>query len=297
MTALGAAAILAALPQSAQSSWSPAFAAVLCAPLRPVTGLAAWVRDRVSPPEEPYARLPEELRAALEERDRLRGELDATALRAAALERELGELSGFRPAIQAGWRPRLATVVERSAGRPPGLLAIDIGSDHGVQAGDPVVVGGNQLLGRIAASGSASRSLVIPLDDRRAGRIDAQIRPAGGAGRPNAGAPGAPGPAPPAVSGAPAASVAVQLVPQGGRLLSGELEQGTDIRLGDPVLLDDATWRPAAQGMRVGVVDSVGPLDSNPLRRRISVRMETDPSRISRVVVKVRDAGTAGGRR
>lgn len=281
LTALGAAALLAALPQSAQSSWSPAVASAVCLPLRPVAAAASWLRDRVSPPDEPYVGLPGELRTAREEQDRLKGDLDAAQLRITSLERELAELTGFRPADRAGWRPRLASVVERSAGRPPGLLAIDLGKDQGVQAGDPVVVGGNRLLGRIADSGPAARSLVVPLDDRRAGRIDAQVRPAPGEGRPVAAA----------------SAIAVQLVPQGGRVLAGELDPGIDVRVGDPVLLDDATWRPAAQGMRVGLVESVGPLDANPLRRRVLVRMETDPARVSRVVVKVRDPSAPGARR
>jgi hypothetical protein len=87
----------------------------------------------------------------------------------------------------------------------------------------------------------------------------------------------------------------VQLVPQGGRMLLGELEAPADVKPGDAVLLSDATWRPAAQGMRIGVIDSVGTLDANPLRRRISVRMESDPVRVGRVVVKVRAQGQQQG--
>jgi hypothetical protein len=49
--------------------------------------------------------------------------------------------------------------------------------------------------------------------------------------------------------------------------------------------------------MRIGIVESVGPLDANPLRRRVSVRMESDPLRLSRLVVKVQDAPGAGGAR
>jgi hypothetical protein len=47
--------------------------------------------------------------------------------------------------------------------------------------------------------------------------------------------------------------------------------------------------------MRIGVIDSVGTLDANPLRRRISVRMESDPVRVGRVVVKVRAQGQQQG--
>jgi hypothetical protein len=39
--------------------------------------------------------------------------------------------------------------------------------------------------------------------------------------------------------------------------------------------------------MRVGVVERVGKLDANPLRTRIDVRMETEPARVGRVIVKV----------
>ncbi|NBX33229.1 MAG: hypothetical protein EBR07_10985, partial [Planctomycetes bacterium] len=93
------------------------------------------------------------------------------------------------------------------------------------------------------------------------------------------------------------ATVLVQLVPQGNRTLVGELESPADVKPGDSVLLSDAGWRPAAQGMRIGVVESEGALDANPLRRRITVRMESDPLRQSRVVVKVRVSGQGQGAR
>jgi len=281
--ALAGAALLSALPQSSQSPWSGILAGVLWAPLAPGASALAWVRDHIRTPSEPYQGLPEELRTAREDRDRLQGELDAAQIRVGQLERELGELSGYRPADRAGWQPRLATVVERGAGRPAGLLGIDIGSSQGVGEGDPVVVGGNQIIGQIASGGAENRSWVIPLDDRRCGRIDAIVAPQAASG----------------ASGArPAAAlptVLVQLVPQGGRMLLGELEAPADVKPGDAVLLSDATWRPAAHGMRIGVIDSVGTLDANPLRRRISVRMESDPVRVGRVVVKVRAQGQQQG--
>ena len=284
---LGVAAVLAALPQGSQASWSGGLATVLWAPMRPGTALLGWARDWIRTPADPYQGLPDELRTAREDRDRLQGELDAAQLRVGQLERELGELTGYRPADRAGWRPRLATVGERSTGRPGGLLGIDVGASQGVQAGDPVVVAGNQLVGQVASGGAAGRSWVIPLDDRRCGRIDAQVRPSG--------------PPAPAKGGRAVPSdrvpVLVQLVPSGNRMLVGELETPAEVVPGDPVLLADATWRPSAQGMRIGIVESVGPLDANPLRRRVSVRMESDPLRLSRLVVKVQDAPGAGGAR
>jgi cell shape-determining protein MreC len=305
--ALGGAALLSALPQSFQTPWSGTLATVLWAPLVPGASVLAWARDWVRAPAEPYQGLPEELRTAREDRDRLQGELDAAQLRGGQLERELGELSGYRPADRAGWQPRLATVIERGAGRPAGLLGIDVGTAQGIGEGDPVVVGGNQIIGMIAAGGAENRSWVIPLDDRRCGRIDAIVLPeaadgsldasgGAGAGGKKADKAGRADKSDKARNGT-RATVLVQLVPQGNRTLVGELESLADVKPGDSVLLGDAGWRPAAQGMRIGVVESEGALDANPLRRRITVRMESDPLRVARVVVKVRVSGQGQGTR
>jgi cell shape-determining protein MreC len=299
--ALGGAALLSALPQSFQTPWSGTLAGVLWAPLVPGASVLAWARDWVRAPAEPYQGLPEELRAAREDRDRLQGELDATQMRVGELERELREISGYRPADRAGWQPRLATVIERGAGRPAGLLGIDVGTAQGIGEGDPVAVGANQIIGMIAAGGAENRSWVIPLDDRRCGRIDAIVRPEAADGASDASGGTAAGgkkadKADKARNGT-RATVLVQLVPQGNRTLVGELESPANVKPGDSVLLSDAAWRTAAQGMRIGVVESEGALDANPLRRRITVRMESDPQRQSRVVVKVRVPGQGQGTR
>jgi cell shape-determining protein MreC len=269
------ASLLAALPQSAQAPWSRAMAGVLWIPLWPLTAPLSALRDAVRAPQAPYAGLPEELQEALAARDRVQGERDAALLRLREVEAELAELTGFRPGRQDGWRPRLATVIARGVGRPAGLFRIDVGSAQGVAAGDPVVVGGNRLVGRVAGGGEEARSLVVPLDDARIGRLDSIVVPASDA-----------------ASGArPKVLVQLRAVRDRDGLLVGELESKDDIRPGDPVLLEDATWPAAARGMRVGTVERVGTLDSNPLRRRIDVRMDVDPARLGRVVVKVSGPG------
>jgi hypothetical protein len=160
------------------------------------------------------------------------------------------------------------------------------------------VVGGNQIIGMIAAGGAENRSWVIPLDDRRCGRIDAIVLPEAADGASDASGGTAAGGKKADKGGksdksrnGTRATVLVQLVPQGNRTLVGELESPADVKPGDSVLLSDAAWRTAAQGMRIGVVESEGALDANPLRRRITVRMESDPLRVARVVVKVRVPG------
>jgi hypothetical protein len=150
----------------------------------------------------------------------------------------------------------------------------------------------------IAAGGAENRSWVIPLDDRRCGRIDAIVL-TGAAEGASAASEGTGAAGKKADKGSKAdkarngggVSVLVQLVPQGNRRLIGELESPANVKKGDSVLLSDAGWRPAALGMQIGVVESVGALDANPLRRRITVRMESDPLRVPRVVVKVRVPG------
>lgn len=289
--ALGAAVLLSALPQSAQRPWSGGLAATVRAPLWPAVAGLSWIRDRIRAPEQPYARLPEELRDAKEEANRLRGELDAAELRARELERQLGELSGYRPERRAGWRPMPARIVERGGGRPGGLLGLDVGSEQGVEAGDPVVVGGNQLVGRIADGVRERRSWLVPVDSRSIGRIDAVVHPSGSAGT---------GDAPRAGGRRPREAVLVQLTAAGNCRLIGELEMPADgrapeVRPGDAIVLSDATWPASAQGMRIGTVEAVGRLDSNPLRHRVTVRTEADPSRLGNVVIKAKDARDAGG--
>ena len=107
--------------------------------------------------------------------------------------------------------------------------------------------------------------------------------------------------APPAKPQGPRGNVLVQLRPKGDRRLEGVLEspsngQGAEVRVGDEVVLADATWPSSALGTRIGTVESAGPLDSNPLRRSVVVRMDCDPTRLGEdVIVKVRDV--EGGRR
>lgn len=289
--ALGAAALLSALPQSAQRPWSGGFAAVVRAPLWPAVAGLSWVRDRVRAPVQPYAGLPEELREAREEASRLRGELDAAELRAREVERQLGELTGYRPERRAGWRPMPARVVERGGGRPGGALGLDVGTAHGIEAGDPVVVGGNQLVGRIAEGVADGRSWLVPVDSRAIGRIDAVVHPSGAAGT---------GDLPRSGGQRPREPVLVQLTAAGACRLIGELEMPSDgrapeVRPGDAIVLSDATWPASAQGMRIGTVESVGRLDSNPLRHRVTVRTEVDPARLGNVIIKARDGRAPGG--
>jgi hypothetical protein len=284
---LGGAALLSVVPQQSQAPWSGWASAAVRLPLEPAVRALGWVRDRIRTPERPYAGLPEELREALAQRDGLQGELNAANLRVRDLERQLALLVRYKPAERAGWRPQPAAVVSRGGGRPAGTIGLGAGSAEGIAAGDPVVFGGNSLVGRVAEGVTESRAWVITADDRRIGLIDAEVRPSGAAGG---------GAVDAGRAAAPRTAVLVQLRPRGDRRLEGELEspssgQSVEVRVGDDVVLADATWPPSALGTRIGTIESTGPLDSNPLRRRVTVRMDCDPARLGEdVIVKVRDA-------
>ena len=81
-----------------------------------------------------------------------------------------------------------------------------------------------------------------------------------------------------------------------GALLVGCEPKVPIVDIGATFVLADATWPSSALGTRIGTVESAGPLDSNPLRRSVIVRMDCDPTRLGEdVIVKVRDV--EGGRR
>lgn len=268
-----AATMLAAMPARWFAPWSPTLAAVVWLPMQPAAHGLALLRALVRTPAEPYPDRPEELRAALEERDRLQGELDGQRQRTAALEARLEELSGvWALDHRGGWRPVLATILERGGERDPALLRLDVGSTQGVDRGDPAVTGGNQLVGVITGPVESGRCWLAPLHDKVLGRIDALIYPAA---KPNA---------------SPREAVLVQLVADEHGALVGEIGSGATVKPGDTVKLSDPNWAPAAQGMVLGIVERVGPLDANPLRTRVDVRPRHDPARLATVTVKIMDA-------
>lgn len=250
-------------------------ALVATAPLRPVTMGLATVRDWLRPPEDSYAGLAPDVARLTQERDVLQGELDRERIRTSQLEKQLRDIRAVVDSdARGGWRPVLGSVLERPAGRRT-RYGLNRGAGHGVKEGDPVVAGGNQLVGRVVGPVDASHSWMIAADDQSLGRIDALVqirRTEGGAREPTM----------------------LQLLPLGRGRLRGEMDRAALVRPGDVVLLNDATWKPAAQGMRLGVVERVGPLDSNPLRTGVEVRMEIEPSRVGPVTIKATEAGAPG---
>jgi len=125
------------------------------------------------------------------------------------------------------------------------------------------------LVGRVAGEPTDVRCWLAPLTDSSTGRVDAYIAPAD---RPEAG---------------PSESISIQLRTDSSGFLVGEVEATKQISQGDVVRLADATWKSAAQGMRLGSVAGVYRSDKNPLRVRIEVKTEVDSDRLRQVTLKI----------
>lgn len=261
-------AALSLLPPRWLQPWTSDVAAVVWFPLRPIEhGLSAIGRAMRAPAERDPS-LDERSRELSNERDELRGLLYAERLRSADLEDRVRQLEATARFDQArGSRPLSATVVAR-AGPATGVLTLNVGSGHGVRAGDPAVVRGDLLVGRVAADLTATQSFLVPIDHPGIGRLDAVV----------------------IVQGAESMKAAqlpvIQVRPDGKGSLIGEVTTSAGVAEGDVVRLNDPTWKAAAQGMRLGTVRSVKALDSNPLRRRVEVVPDVEPGRVGNVTLK-----------
>lgn len=78
--------------------------------------------------------------------------------------------------------------------------------------------------------------------------------------------------------------VAVQLEPRDGGWRT-TVDRSVAVTSGMIVRLHDAGWSRFAQGLAIGVVREVTPLESNPTRLEIRVRPVEDPRRLDRFLV------------
>ena len=260
------------LPSARVIPWTTDIAAILWLPLTPPAHALSALRHWLRPPRDEAKNLDAKLLS--DERDRFRALWHSERIHNEELEQRLAQLDRAKKMDRGGREvsPLLASVTARGEGPGGRMLALNAGTRDGVQGGDPAVVGGEILVGRIAGEPTDVRCWLAPLTDPSTGRVDAYIAPAD---RPEAG---------------PAESVRVQLRPDSTGLLLGDLEGNKQITEGDIARLADATWKSAAQGMRMGTVVRVTRSDKNPLRLRVEVKLEVDPDRLRQVTLKI-DAG------
>ncbi|RLT00981.1 MAG: hypothetical protein DWI18_00755 [Planctomycetota bacterium] len=249
--------------------WTTDIAAVLWLPLTPPAHALMALRHWLRPPRDELKYLDSQLLS--DERDRFRALWHSERIHAEDLEQRLAQLDRAKKMDRGGREvaPLLASVTARGEGPGERMLALNAGKRDGVQSGDPAVVGGDILVGRVAGEPTDVRCWLAPLTDSSTGRVDAYIAPAD---RPEAG---------------PSESISIQLRTDSSGFLVGEVEATKQISQGDVVRLADATWKSAAQGMRLGSVVGVYRSDKNPLRVRVEVKTEVDSDRLRQVTLKI----------
>lgn len=261
-------AALSLMPPTWLVPWSADLAAVAWFPLRPLERALAGVRHLLRRSVEVDPALDERAARLTDERDRYRGLWFAEQFRARELSTRLEAVEGVTRSSRALSRPVSAQVLGRAPVPGSGVLVIDAGADAGVRNGDPVVVRGDLLVGRVMGDPAASRAHVAVLVHPSNPRMDALVVPAEREG------------------GAAGALVPIQLVPREGGRLEGEVAVGSGVSEGDEVRLADPAWKPSAQGLRLGTVRSLKPHDRNPLRLRVEIAADLEMERVGLVVVK-----------
>ncbi len=257
------------LPSTRVIPWTTDIAAVLWLPLTPpahaLTSLRHWLR----PPRDQGKFFDTQLLS--DERDRFRALWHSERIYAEDLKQRLAQLDRAKKMDRGGREiaPLLASVTARGEGPGERMLALNAGKRDGVQSGDPAVVGGDILIGRVAGEPTDVRCWLAPLTDPSTGRVDSYIV---SADRPEAGAD---------------ESILIQLRSDSNGLLVGEIEAIKIVSEGDMVRLADPTWKPAAQGIRIGNVVGVRRSDKNPLRVRVEVKTEVDSNRLRQVTLKI----------
>lgn len=274
---LGTLVALSMLPPAWLAPWSGDVATIVSFPLWPLERAFGWIRSSVRPapgPRDSEAAIDERLEELTVDREHYRALWFAERVRSAELEERLLAIEKVRRADRSAARPVSASIVAHPPVPGSGLFAVDAGAESGVHAGDPVVTDGDRLVGRITGDPSEHRAFMAPLTHASIGLIDALVEPAPRAdAKPNE----------------TTVFVRIQLAPAKGDRFTGEVAVGSGVRVGDVVRLEDPAWPRAAQGLRIGIVRSLTPLERNPLRLAVDVEPEVPALRAGQVVVKCED--------
>ncbi len=246
---------------------------VLWVPLSPLshgaTAARLWLRPRPNTPSIDEA-------TAVAEREYYRGLWHAERIQTELLEKKLRLYEVTVGGASRGVAVRLASanVISRTPGSGGLALKVNVGSQHGIAAGDIAVVDGDAIVGRVAPEVGAVTSVVVSMADRSVGRFDAYIVPAAQekSNRPQV--------------------IPVQLIGDGTGQVRGDIDLPSGVRPGDLVRLKDSQWPRGAQGMRVGVVTEVKRKDAQPLRGEVFVQPAIDPAMVGELVLKLSAGST-----
>ncbi len=254
--------VVCALLPAGWLPWTAILADIVSVPVQPLGDaggrVSGWLRPAPGDAGESQA-----LRQRDEEIETTRALLYAARLRTEALLEEieaLQEARRFHPGVEM--TPLYARVTGRPPDRSSGTVRINAGSRHGVVPGAIAVYRGGHLVGRVADNVSRLSSCVVPITDSSVGLMEALILPLDD----------------------PVADIEtaprIQLMPDDGGALTGDLDRAIEVRQGDIVRLADPAWPDSAQGLIIGTVESIETNDLQPLRVTITVRPRYQPQRL-----------------
>ena len=137
------------LPSARVIPWTTDIAAILWLPLTPPAHALSALRHWLRPPRDEAKNLDAKLLS--DERDRFRALWHSERIHNEELEQRLAQLDRAKKMDRGGREvsPLLASVTARGEGPGGRMLALNAGTRDGVQGGDPAVVGGDILVGRI----------------------------------------------------------------------------------------------------------------------------------------------------
>jgi cell shape-determining protein MreC len=222
-------------------------------PIRDAAGkVAAWLR----PPRHQIAEeiAQSSLEEVFQEKEIWRQRALEAELEVKSLQARLQEIELVPDALRAGaFRSVSATITNRNAGVRGGSVEVNRGQRHGVHDRAVAVFGGVHLVGWVRQA-NRLRSVLAPTTLKETGLIRAAVIPADADGR----------------SATRAPAIQLEPVEDGTFIASAALDLA--IQVGDLVVLDDETWLPGARALFLGVIESLEPLDEQPLRHRLVVR-------------------------
>lgn len=274
--------LAAALLPSGALGWVKPFAEMTRMVIMPFAdvgnGIANWFR----PPRTSLDGLPlttETLRHFQEQMVEYERLYIAEQARADELERQLAQLQNAPPDMpRTPVKMILARIGPRSPSDSQGTVSLNRGSRDGVTIGTVAVHEHVHLVGEVIVTAHMN-SLLMPLASKATRALQGAVL------------------AKDRIGAARTLDAAPRLALQGredGTFLA-EPDKSLIINIGDEVVLLDDDWPRPAQGMKIGVVESVRPSDAKPLRNTVIVRPMYHVSEIRMVVLRIDQVETGDG--
>jgi|TARA_B100000959_G_scaffold201911_1_gene211312 hypothetical protein len=240
--------------------WTSDIADLVRVPVTPLSHVGmmvkSWVRPAIEPSDLPTDEQ-ERHELAVAERDHYRQLYHSQMLRATELADQLRVLQSLPESALRNPMPPLVVPLDLTGIKPndsSGVVELKLsrGTAGRILDGDIVIVG-RDIVGRIARVGM-TRVELLPTSHKDSGFIRAGIVPSH-----------------PLHGGRPPLLDEILLQPRGDGYLTAEISSKKDVQENDLVVLDDPAWSISGNGLVLGIVTSITPLDEAPLRKIVTV--------------------------